>query len=182
MGNRTILELNLGLHSLTSTEAASLAEVFYSNNTLRTISFSSDYSINNKVSLILFTAISNNSNISKIHLNNLRIQCSSDLIPLFKSLSLRSITLPGGCLDSALFNGLENNSSIRELSVKFAYFKGEDLGKVLKFNTALRKLELIFCNVELSTIFKSLISNTSLLELSIVLPDVRSMTRQLSCY
>ncbi|KAL0251957.1 hypothetical protein GEMRC1_001169 [Eukaryota sp. GEM-RC1] len=161
--NNTVVEFHLGIDSFTSAEAASLAEVFSLNNTLRTICLTSSNSLQDEESLIIFTAISNNFVISKIDLTNLRIKSSNVLLPLLKSSSLRSVKFPLNCrLDSFVFDVLKINSNIREVVIQNCKFDSQDLAEVLKCNTSLKKLEI--GGPLTISLCKSLETNTSLLE------------------
>ncbi|KAL0251039.1 hypothetical protein GEMRC1_000253 [Eukaryota sp. GEM-RC1] len=135
MVNTTVVDFIISIGSLWSAEAAPLAEVFSLNKTLRTICLKSS-NIQDRESLILFTAISNNSVISKIDLTNLGLQSSNVLLPLLKRSTLRSVMFPLNCrLDSTIINGLRVNSNIQEVVIPFCNFDSQDLADVLKFNT-----------------------------------------------
>ncbi|KAL0251835.1 hypothetical protein GEMRC1_001047 [Eukaryota sp. GEM-RC1] len=96
MVNYTVVELNIEFGSLTSTEAASLAELFSSNNTLQTICLKTKnrFQLQEAESLTIFIAISNNLVISKIDLTYLQIQSSNGLLPLLNSSSLKVLFSP----------------------------------------------------------------------------------------
>ncbi|KAL0251737.1 hypothetical protein GEMRC1_000949 [Eukaryota sp. GEM-RC1] len=161
--NNTVVEFHLGIDSISSAEAASLAEVFSLNKTLRKICLKSSNSLQDEESLIIFTAISNNVVISKIDLTNLRIKSSNVLLPLLKSSSLRSVKFPLNCrLDSFVFDVLKINSNIREVVIQNCKFDSQDLTEILKCNTSLKKLEI--GGPLTISLCKALETNTSLLE------------------
>ncbi|KAL0239625.1 hypothetical protein GEMRC1_009733 [Eukaryota sp. GEM-RC1] len=168
LDNTTVVHLTVQIVSITTPQVHSLSEVFSSNNTLRTVtlSFAGDR-LKDAKTLLLISALSNSSNITKIDLSNFPVRNSSVLLPLLKNSRLKSIAYSNcACIDSTILNDFKHHCSLTEVTFYTTRFVAE-ISEIFKFNTSLKKLELRKCDVRLSTLFQTLQSNSSLLELDL---------------
>ncbi|KAL0228895.1 hypothetical protein GEMRC1_013515 [Eukaryota sp. GEM-RC1] len=164
MTNTTLLELYIEYYELTDSEVTTLAEVFSSNNTLKKISLSCIWGINDAY-LVLFNALSKNSVIESLSTGGENL---SNLLPLFKSSSLKKLSFPTTL----------TNLTLTELIFKNADIGGEVLAEIVNCCTGLRKLVLESkersrysqqrSDNAFLPLFKSLEVNTCLLELQVI--------------
>ncbi|KAL0241023.1 hypothetical protein GEMRC1_006259 [Eukaryota sp. GEM-RC1] len=167
--NTVVTDLYFEMDSFSSTEATSLAEMFYSNTTLTNVKLSlhSRYALRDEDVSILFNSLGANCSVQQLDLSNLRLQSFNSLLPLLNNSSIKTILFPRCDVShSSFFDGLMDNSCLQELSFNHSNFCLEGLAEVIKFNKTLKKLTML-SNSCLSPIFKSLESNNALLELDL---------------
>ncbi|KAL0251234.1 hypothetical protein GEMRC1_000447 [Eukaryota sp. GEM-RC1] len=175
-----IKELEILIAELTVAQFADLAEVFSTSETLKTVRLGFLFvfypDLEDETLSSLFTALSKNTIINLIDLRYFYVRCTDVILPLLNTTTLKRLVFPcGRMLGSLIFQGLQSNSSIRDVCFNDNQFKTDDLCEYLMLNTCLKKLELFGCTVTYSTFFKCLENNTSLLELSITFTDTVSI-------
>ncbi|KAL0236297.1 hypothetical protein GEMRC1_002879 [Eukaryota sp. GEM-RC1] len=138
--NTIVIELNVQIDSLTTCEAKSLTELFYSNNTLRKFSLTCESRVNDEKCRSLFTSLSKNRGLTKIDLSGFDTKGSAILPPPLNSSGLKSIGFPSGCyFDSLEMNSHHNNSSVTELSFPIHLHNSNELTTVLNLYCSLKK-------------------------------------------
>ncbi|KAL0239921.1 hypothetical protein GEMRC1_010029 [Eukaryota sp. GEM-RC1] len=141
----TIIEFHLEIDALSAAETLALAELFYTNNTLKSVKLSSviALSIKDEEALKIFTSILHNSVIQSLDLSGFKVRNSNVLLPLSESSSLKSIVFPRNChFDSVAVNNLKINSSIKEVTISHCSVD-RDFPDVLKCNSSLKNLSLL---------------------------------------
>ncbi|KAL0235989.1 hypothetical protein GEMRC1_002571 [Eukaryota sp. GEM-RC1] len=132
--NTTVIEFNVQVISLTTSEADSLTELFYSNKNLKQFSLTCNSYLEGEDCVVLFTSLSNNRSLTKIDLSGCSIEAPTILLPLPNSSRLKGIGFPSGCsFDSARFNSYHNNSSVTELFIPIYRYNPNELTSIFKF-------------------------------------------------
>ncbi|KAL0242936.1 hypothetical protein GEMRC1_005499 [Eukaryota sp. GEM-RC1] len=148
--NSTVKELDLVIDMFTPSAITALTTIFSSNTTITKL------------------AISNrgNSTIKSVDLSHFFTNDSDVVIPLLRSLSLKSILFPRvSQTNSKVFSALVSNTSLQEVSFFDTKIDIDGLSEVLTCNTNLRKLSLSGISTDFSSLFNSLTINSSLVEL-----------------
>ncbi|KAL0252048.1 hypothetical protein GEMRC1_001260 [Eukaryota sp. GEM-RC1] len=114
--NTVVSVFHLQFNHLSFSEVVALVEVYSSNNTLKTISLSTNQrtGLSDEQYLVMFTALSRNlqSVVEAIDLSRLKSENSNVLLPLLNISSLRMLKLPPLCdfdcdYDHSVFQSLE---------------------------------------------------------------------------
>ncbi|KAL0240078.1 hypothetical protein GEMRC1_010185 [Eukaryota sp. GEM-RC1] len=169
----TIVELNINVDYLTSSKVIALTEVFRSIHSFSRIKLVFCSISPTDESMLLFTAIANNTSLKSLDLSGIFTDDSIVLVPLLNTSSLRSLVFPRcrRSLDSTVIDALKYNLSLQEVSFVHSVINPGGIFQVLKSNTSLKKLKISDCEFQHYNNF--LQSNTSLLDLSITVSTPR---------
>ncbi|KAL0229264.1 hypothetical protein GEMRC1_013883 [Eukaryota sp. GEM-RC1] len=166
--NSTVEVLILDLVFLTKHTTNLLSNVFSNNNSIKSVSISTLGNMlcdDNEVKP-LFETLSTSKSLSKIDLSGWFLPDSSVILPLFKSLMLKSLVCPPcNRIVDPIYSALKNNTNIKELTFVETTVNTLEIADALQSNTYLKKLEIFSCDLSYSPLFEFLSTNHSLLEL-----------------